>query len=78
MAAVFLTYPYQVLLARMQDHHHSYSSTWDCIKQIWKYERIGGFYKGLSPYLVHIMPQICLVFVLYEKIAHLAPTKSIE
>ena len=23
-------------------------------------------YKGLSPYLVHVMPNICLVFLTYE------------
>ena len=33
-------------------------------------EGIAGLYKGMTPYLVHVMPNICLVFLIYEKIAN--------
>ena len=31
-----------------------------------RYEGMRGMYKGLTPYLVHVMPNICLVFLTYE------------
>lgn len=67
LIAAAATYPYQVIRARLQDHHHSYQGTWDCVKQTWRYERIGGFYKGLIPYLVHVTPNICMVMLIWEK-----------
>lgn len=70
LIAAAVTYPYQVVRARMQDHHHSYAGTWDCVKQTWRYERMPGFYKGLAPYLLHVMPNICLVMIIYEKFAN--------
>lgn len=70
LIAAAVTYPYQVVRARMQDHHHTYAGTWDCIKQTWRYERMPGFYKGLAPYLLHVMPNICLVMIIYEKFAN--------
>jgi len=68
--AAVTTYPYQVVRARLQDANCSYTSATDCIKQTFRNEGIGGMYKGLTPYLVHVMPNICLVFIIYEKIAN--------
>lgn len=65
--AALATYPYQVIRARMQDHHLHYEGTWDCVTKTWRYEGCRGFYKGLSPYLLHVLPNICLVLVIYEK-----------
>jgi solute carrier family 25 folate transporter 32 len=67
LIAAAATYPYQVIRARLQDQHHTYDGTWDCIKRTWKYERMRGFYKGLAPYLLHVTPNICLVMLIYEK-----------
>lgn len=67
LIAAAATYPYQVIRARLQDQHHSYEGTWDCVKKIWKYEQMRGFYKGLVPYLLHVTPNICLVMLIYEK-----------
>ncbi|XP_060516409.1 mitochondrial folate transporter/carrier [Cylas formicarius] len=66
LLAAASTYPYQVLRTRLQDQHHNYKGTVDCIKKTWKYERIRGFYKGLAPYLLHVTPNICLVMLIYE------------
>lgn len=66
--AAVTTYPYQVLRARMQDQHSHYVNLRHCIKETWRYEGLTGFYKGLSPYLVHVMPNICLVFLIYETV----------
>lgn len=70
LIAAAATYPYQVVRARLQDQHGSYTGSWDCIKQTWRYERMAGFYKGLVPYLVHVTPNICLVMIIYEKFTH--------
>jgi len=67
LVAAAATYPYQVIRARLQDQHHSYAGTWDCINKTWKFEGVRGFYKGCAPYLLHVMPNICLVMLIYEK-----------
>lgn len=68
--AAVTTYPYQVVRARLQDANCSYTGVVDCIRTTVKKEGVSGLYKGLTPYLVHVMPNICLVFVIYEKIAN--------
>lgn len=65
--AALATYPYQVIRARLQDHHLHYKGTLDCLASTWRYEGCRGFYKGLTPYLLHVLPNICLVLVIYEK-----------
>lgn len=67
--AAAITYPYQVVRARLQDHHHEYRGTWHCIQVTWRSEGLKGFYKGLSPYLVHVTPNICMIIVAYETFA---------
>ena len=65
--AATATYPYQVVRARLQDQYCQYEGVLDVIRQTWRYEGVRGFYKGLSPYMVHVTPNICLVFLIYEK-----------
>lgn len=66
--AAVTTYPYQVLRARLQDQHAHYANLRACIRYTWRFEGIKGFYCGLTPYLLHVVPNICLVFLIYEKI----------
>ena len=66
LLAALTTYPYQVVRARLQDTQCRYAGSWDCVHRIVRYEGAGGLYKGLTPYLVHVMPNICLVFLTYE------------
>ena len=67
LIAASVTYPYQVIRARLQDQYHTYGGSMDCVRQTWRYEGLRGFYKGLFPYLLHVCPNICLVFIIYEK-----------
>ncbi|KAB7505596.1 Mitochondrial folate transporter/carrier, partial [Armadillidium nasatum] len=67
--AAVTTYPYQVLRARMQDQHSHYINLRHCVKETFRYEGITGFYKGMTPYLLHVMPNICLVFLIYETVS---------
>merc|ERR1719186_597470 len=68
--AAVTTYPYQVIRARLQDTDCKYSGSWDCVKRTVRHEGVRGLYKGLTPYMVHVMPNICLVFLIYEYIVN--------
>merc|ERR550534_1936830 len=41
----------------------------NCVRQTFRYEGMSGLYKGLVPYLVHVMPNICIVFLIYENMS---------
>ncbi|KAF4254339.1 hypothetical protein KXW98_001767 [Aspergillus fumigatus] len=53
-----VTYPYQVLRSRLQtyDAHLVYRGVRDAMAQIWAQEGFGGFYKGLGPNLLRVLP----------------------
>ncbi|XP_064547737.1 solute carrier family 25 member 32 [Drosophila montana] len=70
LIAAAATYPYQVVRARLQDHHHRYSGTWDCIQQTWRYEGAIGFYKGLKANLIRVVPACMITFLVYENVSH--------
>uniref|UniRef100_K3X3X3 Mitochondrial folate transporter/carrier n=1 Tax=Globisporangium ultimum (strain ATCC 200006 / CBS 805.95 / DAOM BR144) TaxID=431595 RepID=K3X3X3_GLOUD len=65
------TYPYQVIKARLQQGGASasqYSGTWDCTKKMLRNEGYVGFFKGLVPNLLKVIPTGAIVFASYEKI----------
>lgn len=64
-----ITYPYQVVRARLQmyDANRKYKNASDVIGQIWKREGFAGFYKGLGPNLLRVMPSTWVTFLVYEK-----------
>ncbi|XP_025152811.1 mitochondrial folate transporter/carrier isoform X2 [Harpegnathos saltator] len=70
LIAAASTYPYQVVRARLQDHHHDYRGTWHCIQMTWRYESWRGFYKGLSANLIRVTPATVITFVVYENFLH--------
>ncbi|EGI67927.1 Mitochondrial folate transporter/carrier, partial [Acromyrmex echinatior] len=70
LIAAASTYPYQVVRARLQDHHHDYRGTWHCIQCTWRYESWRGFYKGLSVNLARVTPATVITFVVYENMLH--------
>ncbi|XP_077990394.1 solute carrier family 25 member 32-like [Glandiceps talaboti] len=75
--AVSVTYPYQVVRARLQDQHKNYTGVIDCVRKTWKFERTRGFYKGLVPNLIRVTPATCITFVVYEKMKFmLLPPKA--
>lgn len=69
LIAAAATYPYQVVRARLQDNNHKYKGTWDCIKLTWRFESWRGFYKGLGPNLLRVMPATMITFVTYENVS---------
>ena len=64
-----ITYPYQVVRTRLQmyDADSSYRSGRDVIAKIWKSEGTVGFYKGLGPNLLRVLPSTWVTFLVYEK-----------
>ncbi|MCJ1248332.1 hypothetical protein MMC30_005549 [Trapelia coarctata] len=63
-----ITYPYQVIRARLQtyDAEVMYRSARDAVGQVWRREGLRGFYKGLGPNLLRVVPSNCVTFLVYE------------
>ncbi|MCO5565546.1 hypothetical protein L7F22_019220 [Adiantum nelumboides] len=68
VAAIGITYPYQVIRSRIQNHAtaHIYPNIPTCIRLTFKHEGLRGFYKGMSANAVRIIPGTCVTFVVYE------------
>lgn len=72
--ASFMTYPYQVIKARIQQGGpaaEKYHGTIDCGRRIIRNEGVRGFYKGLAPNIMRVIPSGAISFAAYEKIASL-------
>ncbi|ELR16099.1 Mitochondrial carrier protein [Acanthamoeba castellanii str. Neff] len=65
-----VTYPLDVLRRRMQmqgfDGHPAYTSTWDCTRSMWRLEGVNGFYRGMIPNYLKVVPSISITFLVYE------------
>ena len=63
-----VTYPYQVIRARLQTYNagKTYKDAQDVVAQIWKREGMSGFYKGLGPNLLRVVPSSCVTLLVYE------------
>lgn len=72
LAKVFagsVTYPYQVVRARLQmyDSGKFYNGAKDVIVKVWREEGMRGLYKGLTPNLLRVLPSTWVTFLVYEK-----------
>jgi len=67
LIAASITYPYQVVRSRLQDVNCPYGSSRDCVRQILRYEGVRGLYNGMRPYLLHVVPNVCIVLLIYEQ-----------
>uniref|UniRef100_A0A7E4VWB1 Mitochondrial folate transporter/carrier n=1 Tax=Panagrellus redivivus TaxID=6233 RepID=A0A7E4VWB1_PANRE len=65
-------YPYQVVRARLQDHHTHYKSATDVIVQTLRKEGIYGLYKGMLMTMLRQLPNGIIMFVVYEHAKSLA------
>ena len=67
-----LTYPHQLVRARMQTYATMTSTPTlgvvGVVKQIWAREGFLGFYKGLGPNLLRVLPSTCVTFLVYENV----------
>jgi len=78
LVAALTTYPYQVVRARLQDQEQRYSGSLHCVRRTWRLEGPAGFYKGLSPNLLRVVPATMITFVVYENISHMLLNRSQE
>ncbi|PVV01430.1 hypothetical protein BB560_002114 [Smittium megazygosporum] len=66
--AAAVTYPYQVVRTRMQSTESiKYKSVLSTIMIIYRGEGIQGFYKGLGPNIIRVLPGTMITFLVYEK-----------
>lgn len=75
MFAGSITYPYQVVRARLQtyDAPQRYKGALDVVVQVFKREGLVGFYKGLGPNIVRVLPSTCVTFLVYENMKFYLP-----
>ena len=75
MFAGSLTYPYQVVRARLQtyDAGEKYKGVRDVLVKVMRREGLTGFYKGMGPNLVRVLPSTCVTFLVYENVKFYLP-----
>lgn len=75
MFAGSITYPYQVIRARLQtyDAPQRYKGAWDVVMQVFRKEGFAGFYRGLAPNVVRVLPSTCVTFLVYENMKFYMP-----
>jgi solute carrier family 25 folate transporter 32 len=72
--AGMLTYPHQVIRARLQTYRPDANSNvrgpgvMTLIRQVWQNEGLLGYYKGLFPNLLRVVPSTCVTFLVYENV----------
>jgi solute carrier family 25 folate transporter 32 len=73
--AAVSTYPTQVVRSRLQQRSEGrslvYSSSWQAVAVTWQREGVAGFYKGLLPSLLRVMPQSAITLMVYEGVVKL-------
>ncbi|KAF8101427.1 hypothetical protein N665_0205s0022 [Sinapis alba] len=84
VAAILLTYPFQVIRARLQQRPSStngmprYIDSVHVIRETARFEGLRGFYKGLTANLLKNVPASSITFIVYENVLKLLkqpPTK---
>ena len=69
-----ITYPHQLVRARMQTYDPSLAvpvrglGLVGTVKSVWVNEGPIGFYKGMVPNLLRVVPSTCVTFLVYENV----------
>ncbi|XWS45478.1 hypothetical protein CRYUN_Cryun15aG0140300 [Craigia yunnanensis] len=84
IAAIIVTYPFQVIRTRSQQRPSNegiprYMSSWHVVKETARFEGFRGFYKGITPNLLKNVPASSITFIVYENVLKLLrPTRRKE
>ncbi|KAG6041912.1 hypothetical protein E4U41_000400 [Claviceps citrina] len=76
LVAGAVTYPYQVLRSRMQNYRADERfgrGIGGVVARIWREEGAVGFYRGLVPGVVRVMPATWVTFLVYENVKYHLP-----
>lgn len=76
LVAGAVTYPYQVLRSRLQNYEAEERfgrGLREVVKRIWVEEGARGFYRGLVPGVVRVMPATWVTFLVYENVKYYLP-----
>ncbi|MED6150554.1 Folate transporter 1, chloroplastic [Stylosanthes scabra] len=76
VAAILLTYPFQVMRSRLQQRPSAdgvprYVDSWHVVKETARYEGVRGFYRGITPSLLKNVPASSVTFIVYENVLKL-------
>ncbi|KAI6702993.1 hypothetical protein NL676_012129 [Syzygium grande] len=76
LAAILLSYPFQVIRTRLQqrpctDGTPRYMDTWHVVKETARFEGLRGFYKGITPNILKNVPASSITFIVYENVMKL-------
>ncbi|ORY87768.1 mitochondrial carrier domain-containing protein, partial [Protomyces lactucae-debilis] len=67
--AVVVTYPYQVLRSRLQMHDAPVEATMvSTFRDIRRKSGLLGFYRGLAPNFLRVVPATCITMLCYEQV----------
>ncbi|OMO56963.1 Endoplasmic reticulum-adenine nucleotide transporter [Corchorus capsularis] len=76
IAAILLTYPFQVCILAIIQRPSSegipkYMNSWHVVKETARFEGLRGFYKGITPNLLKNVPASSITFIVYENVLKL-------
>lgn len=76
LVAGAVTYPYQVLRSRLQNYQadQQYGQGFrGVVRKTWREEGVRGFYRGLVPGVIRVMPATWVTFLVYENVRFYLP-----
>lgn len=76
LVAGAVTYPYQVVRSRLQNYNAEERFGRGIVgvsRQIWLEDGLRGFYRGLVPSVVRVMPATWVTFLVYENVKYYLP-----
>jgi len=72
MLASIVTYPCQVVRTILQDEPTILGAksplAREVVKNLIREEGVKGLYRGLAPHLLHVTPNVCIIFAVYEAV----------
>lgn len=73
MVACFTTYPCQVVRTVLQCDPvgGEVPSVRAVVRELWERQGLRAFYRGLTPHLLHVTPNVCIIFAVYEAVMKL-------